>query len=310
MKVLFVCSINSGVIRPFIKEQVDSIESTGVVCDYYLVKGKGIGGYLKNYFPLVFKIIRIKPDIIHAHYGLSGLLTVLTFRRPVIITFHGSDINNKKVRILSRLADRLCNASIFVTNELADLIKSKKRNIIPCGISDKKFNPVSKNEARALLGLKEGKRYILFSSSFSNPVKNYSLASKAIKLLNDKNIELLEFNGYSGEQINLLYNAVDSALMTSFNEGSPQFIKEAMMCNCPIVSTEVGDVKELLAGVKGCYICNYDPENVAEKIKLSLEFSQITGRTNGNSAIYQTGLDDESITGRILKIYDKVLIDK
>ena len=38
-------------------------------------------------------------------------------------------------------------------------------------------------------------------------------------------------------------NACDVALLTSIHEGSPQFIKEALACNRPIVSTDVGDVR-------------------------------------------------------------------
>lgn len=44
------------------------------------------------------------------------------------------------------------------------------------------------------------------------------------------------------KEVALLLNVVDATLMTSRTEGSPKFIREAMVCTCPIVSTEVGDV--------------------------------------------------------------------
>ena len=45
--------------------------------------------------------------------------------------------------------------------------------------------------------------------------------------------------------------------MTSFTEGSPQFVKEAVACGCPVVSTDVGDVREVIAGVSNCYLSTY-----------------------------------------------------
>ena len=90
-------------------------------------------------------------------------------------------------------------------------------------------------------GLKREEIYGLFSSNFSNKVKNYQLAKKALKHLNKK-IHLIELVGYNRDEVNILLNAVDFLLMTSISEGSPQIIKEAMACNCPIITTDVGDV--------------------------------------------------------------------
>ena len=66
-----------------------------------------------------------------------------------------------------------------------------------------------------------------FASNFSNKVKNYQLAKKALKHLNKK-IHLIELVGYNRDEVNILLNAVDFLLMTSISEGSHQIIKEAM----------------------------------------------------------------------------------
>ena len=48
------------------------------------------------------------------------------------------------------------------------------------------------------------------------------------------------------DQLVKYYNSVDCLILTSFHEGSPNVIKEAMACNLPIVSTKVGDVEEII----------------------------------------------------------------
>jgi glycosyltransferase involved in cell wall biosynthesis len=147
---------------------------------------------------------------------------------------------------------------------------------------------------------------VLFASDFSPPVKNYSLAYSAIKLL-DNNINLIELKGYNREQVNQLLNSCDLMLLTSTREGSPQLVKEAMACNCPIVSSDVGDVKEVINQTVGCYICSFEPQDVAQKIKQAIEYSRIYNRTNGRARIIELGFDNETIADKIIAVYNKIL---
>lgn len=77
MKVLIVANYNPGHCSPFVVEQVDSIRKLGVEFEYFGIVGKGPFGYLKNLPKFKRKIAEFKPDLIHAHYGLSGLLATL-----------------------------------------------------------------------------------------------------------------------------------------------------------------------------------------------------------------------------------------
>ena len=106
-----------------------------------MIKGKGVFGYLRNYFFLLERIKQKNYDLIHAHYGLSGLLTVMQIYIPVVITFHGSDINMKKNYFFSRLASNLSANNIFVHENLPSKLKIYKRpqNIIPCGYDNNVF---------------------------------------------------------------------------------------------------------------------------------------------------------------------------
>ncbi|QCX39124.1 glycosyltransferase family 4 protein [Aureibaculum algae] len=244
----------------------------------------------------------IKPDMVHAHYGLSGLLSVLQRKVPTVITFHGSDLNDKKVRPFSLLAHRWSKKSIFVSKKLADIAKYKNESVIPCGVDFSIFYPIDKLVARKKLNLDLQKKYILFSSAFNNQVKNFPLAKKAIEKIKDNNIEVLELKGFDRQQVALLMNAVDLALLTSFTEGSPQFVKEAMASNLPVVSVDVGDVKNVIRGTKHCYITSYNVEEISSKIKVILKDS---AKTDGREKILH--FNNETIANQLIELYKTII---
>lgn len=316
MKVLIVCSGNScgyggddvnkylSERKSFIFELSECIRNRGIHIEFFLIRGKGILGYLRELKEL--RSVSKRFDLIHAFYGLSGLLAILQIRIPVIITFLGSDINYFKQNLLSSVASIFCKWKIFVSEGLYQNIlvrPNKNYSILPFGVDFSTFRPIDRVKARQSIGLKDKGKYILFSSSFDRPVKNYELAEKAKWLLG--NVEMIEMmKGLTRSEVNALFNACDVLLMTSFKEGSPQVIKEAMACNCPIVSTDVGDVKKVIGNTEGCYICSYDPEDVAEKIRMALNFGK---RTNGRERIKELSLDSDIIAKKIIKIYEEVL---
>jgi len=302
MQILILASGNNKQISPFVKEQAHSLIKEGVLIDFYLIKGKGLIGYLKNYFSLLNKLKNKKYNLLHAHYGLSGLLATMQFSVPVIITFHGSDVNMKKNYLFSRIASNLSATNIFVHNNLSNRLKiySKPLNIIPCGVDDNTFFPISKSDARKKLGWKKDNNYILFSSSFDNKIKNVSLAESAVSTIN--NSQLIELKGFKKEQINLLLNASDLLLVTSFSETGPIIVKEALACNCPIVSTDVGDVKKLIKNINNCHLTTYNANNIKEKINLVLKDNN---RTNGRIAIQKFRL--EKIAYEVLSVYQNTL---
>jgi len=317
MKVLIVSSGNAGHVSPFVYEQVESVKSLGVEFEYYKVVGHGACGYLKNVYALRKKIGSFQPDIVHSHYGLSGLLSLLAKGRlPLITTFHGNDINSLHPlnsmkpnwnKFLSGIVHSGDSHSIFVTEDIANQIKANplKSDIIPCQVNLDIFYPLDRVVARNELNLLPVKRYVLFSSSFLTPIKNYPLAKKACQHFD--NLELIELNGFSRNEVNLLLNACDLALITSYNEGSNQFLKEAMSCNRPIVSTKVGDSEWIFGRTEGCYLTSFDPDDVLRNIKLALDFSQNKSQTNGRERIVELGLDSETIAKKVLGVYQGVL---
>lgn len=280
MRILIMCSGNAPDFdfqkhQAFIYDQVESLKQIDdtLQFDYFFINGKGLNGYLSCLNKSIRQLNRQSYDGVHAHVGMAGLLANLQRRVPVVTTFHGSDINEPILRIVSGLVELLSRRTIFVSPILARKAvygQSEKRSVIPCGVDFDLFRPRPKQQCRAELGLSPTKRYVLFSSSFGTVVKNYPLAQAAIEQLQDGTIELLELKNYTRYQVSLLFSAVDVALMTSYSEGSPQFVKEALACNCPIVSTDVGDVRLLLGSIPSGYLTTFEPADVANKLRQAL----------------------------------------
>lgn len=304
MKVLVVCSFKgdlAGGIAPFVKEQVDALCESGVECDFFLVKGKGVSGYLRQLRPLKNKISSLQPDVIHAHFGLCGLLANLQRKVPVVTTYHGSDINDKRVLSFSRMAMRLSAWNVFVSRKTMEIAKPKRNySLLPCGIDLSDLQRTGKQEARQRMHLDANKKYILFAGAFDNAVKNAPLAKNAVELLDCPTVELLELKDYSRDEVTLLMCAADALLMTSFTEGSPQVVKEALVCGCPIVSVDVGDVKERVKGVEGCYVAkSREPKELAELLRKILSFED---RTHGRERIIADGLDNRQVAEELMMI--------
>lgn len=304
MKVLVVASFNKGSYAPFVVEQAKALESQGCDVDFYGLMGKGLKGYLRNLPQLKRKIKAFRPDVIHAHYGLSGLLANLQRRIPVVTTFHGSDINDRKILRLSKMAMRLSAWNIFVSEKTVAIAKAKRNcSLLPCGIDFTDSQLMEKSEARRKLSLMEGKEYVLFAGAFDNGVKNAPLAKEVVALLGD-GAELMELKGYSREEVTLLMCASDAFLMTSISEGSPQVVKEAMACGCPIVSVDVGDVKERTEGVEGCYVATTrEAGELAGLLRKALAFE---GKTNGREKLLADGLNNSKVAQCLMEIYESL----
>ena len=319
MKILIIASYNKHRYAPFIVEQAEALQRIGCEVVWFGVQGKGIAGYIQEIPRLIKRISEFRPDVIHAHYGLSCLLANLATRRvPVVSTYHGSDINMPKVRMFSKLAMWLSAWNIFVSKRnmaLAGAVEGKKCSLIPCGINiplpwndlqNQKVEQQTLNQwvEEVLLG---EKKHVLFAGAFDNAVKDPELAKQAMQELTKErvNAELVELKGYTRDQVNALMYNCDAFLMTSKTEGSPQVIKEALVCGCPIVSVDAGDVKERLEGVEGCYVVeSRNSRDLAEALKKALAFN---GRTNGRQRIIDVGLTNEQVADRIVQIYEKVL---
>lgn len=319
MKILIVASDKGGHFVPFIEEQIMALETLGVQVVRYGITGHGIMAYLRELPTLKRMICKENPDLIHAHYGLSGLLANLQRQVPVVTTYHGSDINVPKILRFSKIAMRLSAWNIFVSQRNVDIAfrlspfasRLKKRStLIPCGVNLTDDQLLSRSEARKILGIRENEIIILFAGAFDNAVKDAPLARQTVELASSlsplaSRLVLQELRGFSRTEVNCWMCSANALLMTSKTEGSPQVVKEALACGCPIVSVDVGDVAERIEGVEGCYVVpSRDPAEIAAALQKAIEFE---GRTNGRERIIEMGLCNTQIAGRLMEIYKSLV---
>lgn len=314
MKVLFVSSGRQGDTNPIIKNQGESLLRAGVELEYFVVAGRGWKSYVKSIMPLRKRIKEGGFDVIHAHYSWSAYLTGIAsigLRVPMIVSLMGNDILDYWwYPVLARIV-AVCKpwrAVIVKSQEMRKRVGIERAIVVPNGVNMERFCELSKNECRNKIGWEEDKLHVLFPARKEDTRKNWSLAEAAIKrIINEKlvgsnvDIKLHEMNGVKNEDTPILYNAADVVVLPSFYEGSPNAVKEAMACNCPIVTTDMGDCHERIEGVEGCYVANsYDVDEFAQLIAKAFAYGK---KTKGRERLIADGIADWQIAERLISIY-------
>lgn len=312
MKILFVSSGNkSEKAVPVVYNQAESLINQGVDIDFFLIRGKGLLGYLNNLKKLKLEIKNNQIDVIHAH-GVSSLLATLTLKKSMVVSLLGSELNESffiklTIKVLSKFYwKQIIVKSSDMFNKLG-LKNSDKISIIPNGVNLNSMKITSKNEARESVDWKLNDKIVLFLADPNRKSKNFQLAQKAFLNIDNEKIKLVNVYNIPMEQVSRYLFATDVLLLTSRWEGSPNIVKEAMACNCPVVATNVGDVEWLFGDEPGHFLTNFDPADVAEKIKNAIDFVHQNGRTNGRERIIRLGLDSETVAKKIINVYHNVL---
>jgi teichuronic acid biosynthesis glycosyltransferase TuaC len=310
--------------QPFIKAQIDSLSAKGLNIETLDLKGyKSPLNYITS-GKLIRRIVKEKNiQIIHAHYAYCGLSAILAGTKlPLVLSLMGSDLlgsaNTKGNITLRGYFDRLFTriisnfpARIIVKSDKMKAQLSSKKNIdvIPNGVNFDLFKPLNLRNSRSELELNMDNFLILFLGNPDLKRKNFKLASQAADILikesGAKNIELINPFGISHNEITKYMNACDVLLLTSYWEGSPNVVKEAMACNLPVISTDVGDVSEIISGTKNCFIVPYDEGVITKKLKIVYDNRE---RSDGRERIQH--LREDIIAERIIEIYRSVLNER
>lgn len=297
MRALVVTNLWPTTAEPgvgvFVRDEVDGLRSVGVEVDVLHVDRRRSGRrvYLWTAGELARHVSAAPPDLVHVMYGgvLAEIVTRRAGRLPVIVSFCGTDLLSTGEGGLSSMISRRQNrgASIRAARRAAGIIV-KSRNlaaalpsgldparvwIIPDGVDLGLFAPGDRNEARAELGWSREGKHVVFPAAPSRPEKNYPLAAAAVARVRAAgfDVELHALYGVEKHEVPTWLNAADALLLTSTHEGSPNAVKEALACGLPVVSVDVGDVEERLAGIDGCYVSAPDAGELAAHLRSTLE---------------------------------------
>ena len=309
MKVIFVASGNKsvGTVSAFVQSQFESLRREGLDMVLFPVRGKGWRSYARAIRGLRSVVRKERPAIVHAHYSVCGVVATLAAMftpAKVVVSILGSFPHNGfKLRWVRFCIKHVWDATIVKSQRTADQL-GVSLPVVPNGVNLNQFVITPQREARAACGFADGKKYVIWCSDPSRVEKRFSWAQEAVSRLHDDSVCLYPVYNKPHDEMVKYFCAADLMLLTSESEGSPNVIKEAMACNCPIVSTDVGDVSWITHGVDGTFVapCG-DTEGIALCIRQALQRGD---RTNGRDRIVEYGLTTETIAKKIMSIYESI----
>ena len=319
LRVLYVFPGSAeGSAMIFARKQVEAMRELGVIPEIFAVESRTDLVCLRRESRRLRKsVASFRPDLIHAQYGtvtacLAGLMTMV----PLVITFRGSDLNptpsdpwlrSAVRRGFSQYAARRAIRMICVSQELKRRLwwGRDRALVLPSGVDTDLFVPRCQSDARAELGWGATERIVLFNAGLSPEVKRLDLAQAAVRTAERLcgSIRLMLLDGMVPQaMVATIMNAADCLLLTSDWEGSPTIVQEAMACNLPVLSVDVGDVRERLAAVTPSGIVGRDQAAMARALA---ELLARPVRSNGRDFI--TAVDQHHIARQTLAVYHEAL---
>jgi glycosyltransferase involved in cell wall biosynthesis len=245
----------------WVRDQIDEVRRLGIDVDIFSFP-PGRSEYIPATRRLRSLLRRQRFDLVHAHYGLAAWCARLAGARPLLVTFHGTDVRHGVVGPMSRrLAWRVdlvaaVSRALFETeNGRPGLPPVPGSAVLPCGPALDRFGPVPREQARARLGLGPDGRYLLFPANPNRPEKRHD---RAAGLAAACGAELLTGGSIEPERMPLWINAANAVLVTSDYEGFGMAAVEALACDVPVLSTPVGIAPYALGGIAGCICAPFD----------------------------------------------------
>jgi teichuronic acid biosynthesis glycosyltransferase TuaC len=231
-------------------------------------------------------------DVVHAHHGLGGWTARSLGRKaPLVVTFHGTDLEHRVVGRMSQLLARLAALPATVSTNLArrrlpGAGRDQRVAVLPVGIDLDRFRPLERREARTQLGLDPDGRYLLFPSDPARPEKRHD---RAAALAQTVGAELLAYGQVEPERVPLYINAASAMVITSEREGFGLAALEALACEVPVASTNVGIAPIALSGIDGTLCAPFELAKWSEWAQMHL--SETNPRVSGRSRASLFGRD-------------------
>ncbi len=304
----------------FVEQQVESLRSSGIEVHVLHLnrRDQGTGVYFSARPALRGAMAGFDADLVHVVYGgiMAYQVTRAVRTKPVVVSFCGSDLLGQPCsgltrRILSQVGARASCAAAAAAKAI--IVKSRglyealpartrgKAHIIPNGVDLDRFRPMDCASARRRLAWSPDEFHVLFAVNNADETKRVELAREAVARLAglDLPARLHEMRGVPHREVALWLNASHALLLTSAHEGSPNIVKEALACDRPVVSVDVGDVRERLGGVENCEICDASPARLAEAL---YRVAQLPERRGGRASVSNLSL--QRVADRIRAVYE------
>lgn len=309
----------------FVEQQIAGLRKIGLDVDLMIVERveKGMTSYIGLCRRIRSRIKALQHMLVHVMYGgvMANIVTRAVTDRPTIVTFHGSDLLGEHLsgclrRVIAgygvsaswraaRRASRIITVSTALRDALPKDVDRRKVQVIPCGIDLERFKPLDRRACQQTLGWDSDKFHVLFPANGGDPVKRFHLAQAAVDVLNAARIktQIHQLRGIENRDVPVWLNASDVLLLTSLHEGSPTVVKEALACDLPVVSVDVGDVSERLSRIAGCHLSSSSPEDLAAGL-----FTVYSGNRRVDGRVKMQALSLESIAVQLKNVYEDLVL--
>lgn len=333
MKVLILTNIFPNSRKPdsgtYVANQVNSLPSF-VKTSVVFKTQKSTLGLLPFHFNAMCNVVLADYDLIHAHYGFhSAFVPTLFKRKPLIVTFHGSDAliepnRNALYRLLQRRVVSHSSRIIAVSNQIRNYLVNElgasisKIEIIPCGVDTDKFRARPKHDIRDRLNIKRDMRMVIFIGRLTHAKGVHYLREASRELSNVDFYFLgngpLRWNAPNCHFLSVLdhdrvpewINAADILVLPSHSEGTPAVVLEALASETPVICSAVGACPELiLNGKTGLLIPTGSVHALTYAIKLAvfeIDFKTHLGRKKMKE-VYDLRL----ISNKLVTLYSNIL---